>query len=302
MLVLKSNSAYTGLSNDLPLISRIDNLNVMSALSLRRLTKKYNGPAIRVRRSTDNTEQDIGFVNNVLDINSLLGFASGGDAFVAKWYDQSGQDNYFSVVTTTSQPKIVSAGVLNTLNGSKPALSFFGKTNNHALFGSTALKNKISGINKLSICSVANISTTTNVSRLFVITCNSSSNTKLSLATDTSSKLTLLSRSGDSLEESLDTQVSSAYANTTAKQLFVNYDATANLKTISINGTFESKTPTTAMESIKIPQYIILGGSSFNLSPGTDYLDGKIFEFIILNNSTTESQDLINDQINLINS
>jgi len=41
------------------------------AYSLRKLRSAYTGSAIRVRRSSDSTEQDIGFVNNELDTVSL---------------------------------------------------------------------------------------------------------------------------------------------------------------------------------------------------------------------------------------
>lgn len=48
--------------------------NAAVAYSLRKLRSAYTGSAIRVRRSVDNVEQDFGFVNNVLDTNSLLDF------------------------------------------------------------------------------------------------------------------------------------------------------------------------------------------------------------------------------------
>lgn len=44
------------------------------AYSLRQLRTAYTGPAIRVRRSSDNAEQDINFVNGDLDTQSLLDF------------------------------------------------------------------------------------------------------------------------------------------------------------------------------------------------------------------------------------
>jgi hypothetical protein len=54
-----------------------------AAYSLRLLDSTYTGSAIRVRRSSDNTEQDIGFnVFGELDTVSLTAFAGVGDAFV----------------------------------------------------------------------------------------------------------------------------------------------------------------------------------------------------------------------------
>ena len=83
------------------------------AYSLRLLSSTYSGNAINVRRASDNTEQDIGFVNNVLDTSSLETFCSGTDGFVTTWYDQSGNANErhnMSESTSEGQPKIVSNG------------------------------------------------------------------------------------------------------------------------------------------------------------------------------------------------
>ena len=47
----------------------------IAAYSLRKLSSSYSGGAIRVRRSSDNAESDIGFFNNQLDTTSLIQFA-----------------------------------------------------------------------------------------------------------------------------------------------------------------------------------------------------------------------------------
>ena len=95
-----------------------------AAYSLRLLDSTYTGSAIRVRRSSDNTEQDIGFnVFSELDTVSLTAFAGTGDAFVKTWYDQSGNSNDATQTTTSNQPKIVSSGAVITENG-KPAVEF----------------------------------------------------------------------------------------------------------------------------------------------------------------------------------
>lgn len=48
--------------------------NAAVAYSLRKLRTAYSGSAIRVRRSSDNAEQDIAFVGNDLDTTSMLDF------------------------------------------------------------------------------------------------------------------------------------------------------------------------------------------------------------------------------------
>lgn len=87
------------------------------AFSFRKLSNSYSGPSIRVRRSSDDAEQGIGFVSDVLDTASLLSFVGSSDGYIVIWYDQTG-NGYDAVQTNmTYQPKIVSAGVIELLNG-----------------------------------------------------------------------------------------------------------------------------------------------------------------------------------------
>ena len=88
-----------------------------AAYSLRQLSTTYTGNAIRVRRASDNTEQDIGFVDGELDTASLTTFCSATDGFVTTWYDQSRSANNVIQSTAAYQPKIVSSGSVITVNG-----------------------------------------------------------------------------------------------------------------------------------------------------------------------------------------
>jgi hypothetical protein len=82
----------------------------------------YTGSAIRVRRSSDNAEQNIGFdVSGNLDTTALTSFCSGTNGFVTTWYDQSGNSNNATQTTAASQPQIVSSGSVININ-SKPSL------------------------------------------------------------------------------------------------------------------------------------------------------------------------------------
>jgi len=88
-----------------------------AAYSVRRLSSTYSGSLIEVRRSSDNTTQDIGYDDNGdLDTASLLSFVGVGDGFVRTWYDQSGNANDVQQTTTSNQPQIVSSGSLITKN------------------------------------------------------------------------------------------------------------------------------------------------------------------------------------------
>lgn len=100
-----------------------------AAYSLRNLDSAYSGSAIRVRRSSDSTEQDIGFTLGDLDTAALLTFCGAGDGFITKWYDQSGNGKDLVQATTSRQPKIVAAGALNKIDSIHPAALFDGTAN-----------------------------------------------------------------------------------------------------------------------------------------------------------------------------
>ena len=97
-----------------------------AAYSLRLLDCDYSGSAIRVRRSSDNTEQDIGFVNGNLDTASLKTFVGTGVTdygYVVTWFDQSGNGANVTQSTAGNQPRIVNAGVVER-KGAQPAVRF----------------------------------------------------------------------------------------------------------------------------------------------------------------------------------
>ena len=97
----------------------------VGAFALNKLDCDYSGSAIRVRRSSDNSEQDIGFTSNGdLDTAALKTFVSTNSGYVVTWYSQQGSVNG-TQSTTTNQPRIVNAGVIERQN-TKPALYFDG--------------------------------------------------------------------------------------------------------------------------------------------------------------------------------
>ena len=120
-----ANSAASAQISDVPAFTGLLDTysGAAAAYSLRQLTSTYSGSAVRVRRASDNTEQDIAFVNNELDTASLDTFCSGTAGFVTTWYDQSGNGNDMTQSTASQQPRIY----LNTsveIEGTKPAMDF----------------------------------------------------------------------------------------------------------------------------------------------------------------------------------
>jgi hypothetical protein len=96
--------------------------NAAAAYSLRQLRAGVAN-VVRVRRSSDNTEQD--FTAAQVTDGTLTTFCGAGNGFVRTWYDQSGNGRNATQATTANQPQIVSSGALLQTN-SKPALDFNG--------------------------------------------------------------------------------------------------------------------------------------------------------------------------------
>lgn len=93
-----------------------------AAFSVRRLPG-YTGPAMDVRRSSDNAVLRIGFTaSGDLDTNSLLAFAGSSNALVATWYDQSGNGNNAVQITNVNQPVIVTNGALRVDQNGLPTI------------------------------------------------------------------------------------------------------------------------------------------------------------------------------------
>ena len=98
----------------------LDNLSTTVAYSLRRLRTNYTGAVIRVRRDSDNAEQNIFFTNNELDITSLNNFIGTGNGYVTTWYDQSGNGLNAIQTIISQQPKIIN----NLIQFEKANLNF----------------------------------------------------------------------------------------------------------------------------------------------------------------------------------
>jgi len=91
--------------------------NAAIAYSFRKLRSAYTGYCVKVRRSSDNTTLDIGFVNNILDEASLIAFVGSGDGLIHTWYDQSGNSNNLTASSDAAQPRIVTTGVAEKESG-----------------------------------------------------------------------------------------------------------------------------------------------------------------------------------------
>ena len=120
------DGTQTGLLNTYP--------SAALAYSVRALNSAYTGPILRVRRASDNTEQDIyALYNGELNVQALTTFCTGTDGFIKTWYNQGSATANLTQNTTANQPKIYdSATGVITRNGKAAAL-FNGTTSNIGL-------------------------------------------------------------------------------------------------------------------------------------------------------------------------
>jgi hypothetical protein len=117
--------------------------------SLRKAVPSYSGAAIRVRRSSDSTEQDIGFIGNDLDTAALATFVGAGTGYIRTFYNQTGGTNLVQT-NTALQPIIRAGGTTYTQNG-KPAI-YFDTTSKYLTYGGT-----INLTSKYTISAVMNL-------------------------------------------------------------------------------------------------------------------------------------------------
>ncbi|TXH14227.1 MAG: hypothetical protein E6R03_09735 [Hyphomicrobiaceae bacterium] len=128
---LRAISARTSGSTGGAILDKVGAATV--AYSTRRVRTAYTGSALRVRRSSDNVEQDIGFTSSGdLNTSSLTSFIGANSAFVVTWYDQSGNGRDATMATTANQPRIVNAGSVDVIN-TRPVLIFDGVNDRLAL-------------------------------------------------------------------------------------------------------------------------------------------------------------------------
>lgn len=252
-----------------------------AAYSLRKLRTAYTGAAIRVRRSSDNTETDIGFVAGVLDTDTLLTFCGGLNGFVSVWYDQSGNSRNTSQTTLLTQPQIVNSGTLLTKN-TKPTISF----------DSTGLTSAINFTG--SSGTLINVtSTTTDTPRLN----NGSPNGNIGISTFAAHQ----PFSDGVIYESFATDTRKTVGNPTnnTTNLYIyNVVSDANLFNVKINNSTFFNTTTNTVAYNTTTNYFRIG-SSYSIQQNTSYpFFGFISEIIIYTNNQNSNISGINTNIN----
>jgi hypothetical protein len=263
------------LGEDLPL--NVDSSS-KAAYSLRKLSTSYSGYAIKVRCSTCTpTTQNIGFNSfGNLDVKALLAYVGTGSGYIDTWYDQSGQNLNLTQSTTTKQPRIVNAGVVDMKNGI-PAVYFGGGQSM-----SSAAATGISGAELRSFL-VADIESGTNLDGYFACLFKSGDSDPFS----TASSAVLLAMNGTSTKAYAQFNGSAGSLNpitiTTANlfQATTYHDAATNVRTYN-SGVMS--TPVTRTSNLS-PTNIIIGVGAGSDS-GT-YMTGYISELVLYSSAVT---------------
>jgi hypothetical protein len=210
--------------------------NSAAAYSLRKLRTAYTGSAIRVRRSSDNAEQDIGFTSTgTLDTTALLAFTGTGSSnngFVATWYDQSGNSRNATQTTAANQSQIVSSGIV-ILENNKPTLQFNG------LGGYQILNRPLTGASAFSVFSTVNLKTAQSDEMVFTQSDGSANNGRLEIRRNSLN---------NNLQYLGNDNVSSSMLGTIAinnKQILSSYIGYSNIATAHINNVLDKTSTNT---------------------------------------------------------
>lgn len=112
---------YSGLD-----IANYTSDNPLMVYSFRHINSNYVGPLIKVRRASDNATADYSAsLGNFVDWAAIDTWA-GGNYFLEKWYDQSGNNYHLEQLVLSKQPLITD--MVTTISGTK--VPFFNGTSN----------------------------------------------------------------------------------------------------------------------------------------------------------------------------
>ncbi len=135
----------------------LDGINAAAAFFLRKPYSGFSGNLIKIRRSSDNTEQDFGLKGDILDIDAIDSFLDNGTdiGYVTTMYDVTGNNNHLLQSNTDYQPRIIYPGKVDNV--------FYNGFMTNSLWDSPSILFQQSDINKYQyIASAATLSNVQN--------------------------------------------------------------------------------------------------------------------------------------------
>ena len=256
--------------------------NAASAYSLRQLKTGVTN-VVRVRRSSDNTEQD--FTPSEITDGTLTTFTGAGDGFVSVWYDQSGNGVNSFNTTANEQPKIVSNGAL-ILEGGVPSLLFSSgqqldtgavtiSSEDYSFFG--VAKCSTSGSEAIVRCRDLGVSGSVEGVTFYELASGSTSN----MSIDNGNGDSLIPSIGDAVSQ-VKHLISTLYTTNTG-------DFYVDTSKVGVQQVVVGSLP---IGNVALP-YINIGGRRYNRG-----LDGTIQEIIIYDNNKQSDRGNIEADIN----
>lgn len=253
--------------------------DVKGAYSVRRLFGSYAGSSMRIRRSSDNAEADIGFTAaGDFDTTAFSAHVSGGQGYAVTYYDQSGNGQNLTQATTTLQPELQ----LN-IQGGRPALVFTA-ANAHRMLAATAAYWKFAHYTQSTFAMIVYVNDTAANKFLFSTT-NANTTSGLQYYTDSNERIVIIASrlTGPASGSTVSITHTTGHPTTPMRTMFTQVDAanaTASLREITYrNGTqAASNNASTSAGIDEDPQTaLVLGGRTNGSAP----LDGATQELIL---------------------
>lgn len=268
MIVGSVGSSFTGLLDTYG--------GAAAAYSVRRLSSTYTGNLIEVRRSSDNTTQDIGYgADNLFDTSLASSFIGVNDGFDRTFYDQSGNTNNAQQTTTSNQPQIYSSGspivinsvIANDFDGIFDSLITWNNTTAPTIFQN--LGSDLTIITRVSTGNAINLSNTIWQSRYTIVEIrqNNSIDAKIPFSIGVSGSKLKLGLSDDYISGA--EEMLSTLTLTTNTDYYFGITVTGTTVKLFINGSLDSThTITTALGDRSV------GASNSTFSIGCRSRDG----------------------------
>lgn len=121
------NSSLKSVTDQITVAGILDTYgNAVIAAAPWLLYREYAGNGLRVRRSSDDTTEDIPFVDGRLDESAIETFVGANNGFAERAYLQNAGGLYFEQTTNGQQPQVVDSGSILIDGFSFPTLKFDG--------------------------------------------------------------------------------------------------------------------------------------------------------------------------------
>jgi hypothetical protein len=304
--IIRANPFYTSRTFVAPATDTLllDSFPAIVGYSLRKLRTNYSGNCIRVRRSNDNTEQNIGFVNNYLDTASMKTFVGANNGFVTTWYSQGDSAFNFSQGNAARQPRIINSGTIDKIHG-KISMAFFQNGSNLSVPSSTS---SFSFLHKTGQSAIFILSKVDSVGSRNYVLINNNNEVTTGIGIDLRVNIPVrslsarVSRGVSGQLTSLNTTDSLVIKDSLKIQtiLFDNANATAsNRSTIYVDGSNQTNNNilTNSPSTANAISNITIGCNSSNCTTATQFR-GYMGEIIIYNTDQSANRTAIENNIN----